>query len=76
MRRITECFLVLLAIGPIWAQRGYPQIEMVYPGAVSRGKTSEVLVAGHYNFREPMRVLFEGRRMRSVGRGRAVAVSA
>src|SRR5262249_30145139 len=52
--------IVILSVLPVCAQRGYPQIEMVYPGAVSRGTTTEVLVAGHYSFRDPIKVLFEG----------------
>ncbi len=63
MRRTTLELLIVIGFLnalPAFAERGYPQIEMVYPGAVSRGKTTEVLVAGHYNFRDPVGVVFEG----------------
>src|SRR5262245_25704505 len=64
MRRIIEVVFLILAAagmpGGAWAQRGYPQIEMVYPGAVSRGTTTEVLVSGHFSLRDPLRAIFEG----------------
>ena len=59
MRRTIEAVALMLAAVPTYAQRGYPQIETVYPGAVSRGKTTEVLVSGHFNFRDPVRVVFD-----------------
>ena len=54
------CASFLLSWAPVYAQRGYPSIETVYPGAVTRGQTTEVFLRGRYNLREAYRVLFEG----------------
>ncbi len=61
-RLLLWALACLLLLGPIrgLAQRGYPRIETVYPGAVSRGETTEVLLRGRYNLKEATRVLFEG----------------
>jgi hypothetical protein len=52
----------LLLFGPVggFAQRGYPRIETVYPGAVTRGETAEILLRGRYNLKQASRVLFDG----------------
>jgi len=60
MRRTIEVCALFLAAVPLHAERGYPQIEMVSPGAVSRGTTTDVLVAGRYILRDPVSVLFAG----------------
>ena len=63
MRRINAVLgLATLALGvvPVAAERGYPRIETVFPGAVSRGKTTEVMLTGRYNLKETCRVVFEG----------------
>src|ERR1700682_3590007 len=59
MRRIIEVVALILAASPAYAQSGYPQIETVYPGAVTRGKTTEVSVSGHFNFRDPVGAVFD-----------------
>jgi hypothetical protein len=59
MRRIVEVIALIAAALPARAQRGYPQIETVFPGAVTRGKTTEVIISGHFNFRDPVRVVFD-----------------
>jgi hypothetical protein len=59
MRRTIEVVALILAAIPAHAQRGYPQIETVFPGAVTRGTTTEVLVTGHFSFRDPVRVVFD-----------------
>lgn len=51
---------VLLAALPAAAQRGYPRIETVYPGAVARGETTEVLLRGRYNLQHAEQILFDG----------------
>ena len=51
--------LVLFGPAPGLAQRGYPRIETVYPGAVTRGETAEVVLQGRYNLRDATRVLFD-----------------
>lgn len=51
--------LVLLAVAPLSAQRGYPRIETIYPGAVARGASTEVLLTGRYNLRDSVRVVFD-----------------
>ncbi len=57
---LTTAFLLLFGSSQGLAQRGYPRIETVYPGAVTRGKTTEVLLRGRYNLKEANRVLFSG----------------
>jgi hypothetical protein len=59
MRRIVEVIALIASTLPAYAQRGYPQIETVFPGAVTRGRTTEVEVSGHFNFRDPVRVVFD-----------------
>lgn len=51
---------LLLSASSLLADRGHPRIETVFPGAVTRGKTTEVWVTGRYNFRDAVRVLVEG----------------
>jgi hypothetical protein len=50
---------LFVPIFSLWGQRGYPRIETVYPGAVARGASIEVMLTGRYNLRESTRVLFE-----------------
>ena len=52
----------MLLLGATWglAQRGYPRINTVFPGAVSQGTTTEVALTGHYNLKEAYKVRFEG----------------
>ena len=57
---LATAFLLLFGSIQGLAQRGYPRIETVYPGAVTRGKTTEVLLRGRYNLKEVNRVLFSG----------------
>src|SRR5262245_16324074 len=57
VRTIT---LLLLGATTCSAQRGYPRINTVFPGAVSQGTTTEVTLTGHYNFKEAYKVVFEG----------------
>lgn len=52
--------LPLLSLSPAHGQRGYPRVETVFPGAVSRGATTDVLLTGSYNLRDAYRILFEG----------------
>src|SRR5215813_3881436 len=59
MRRIVEVIALVAATLPAYAQRGYPQLETVFPGAVTLGTTTEVQVSGHFNFRDPVRVVFD-----------------
>ena len=51
--------VLLLAVAPAWAERGYPRIETVFPGAVTRGTSTEVFLTGRYNLREATRVIFD-----------------
>src|SRR6476660_2332494 len=54
--------MTMLLLGATWglAQRGYPRINTVFPGAVSQGTTTEVTLTGHYNLKEAYKVRFEG----------------
>ena len=51
--------LTLIPALSLWSQRGYPRIETVFPGAVARGASTEVMLMGRYNLRESTRVLFD-----------------
>ncbi len=59
MRQFASCLLLLLPAVPLLGQRGYPRIETVFPGAVARGSSTEVMLTGRYNLRESTRVLFD-----------------
>ena len=52
--------VLLLGATTCLAQRGYPRINTVFPGALSRGTTTEVMLTGHYNLKEAYKVVFEG----------------
>ena len=54
--------MTMVLLGATWglAQRGYPRINTVFPGAVSQGTTTEVTLTGHYNLKEAYKVVFEG----------------
>ena len=53
------CLLLLGTVRGL-AQRGYPRIETVYPGAVTRGTTTEVQLRGRYNLKKANQILFDG----------------
>lgn len=60
MQSIGKSILVLLASAVLApAQRGYPRIETVFPGAVATGSSTEVMLRGRYNLRESTRVSFD-----------------
>ncbi|MDA1313803.1 MAG: PPC domain-containing protein [Acidobacteria bacterium] len=61
-RLLLGALACLLLVGPSrgFAQRGYPRIETIYPGAVTRGTTTEVLLQGRYNLKEASRIVFDG----------------
>ncbi len=59
MRKLPNVALLLLAAAPACAERGYPRIETVFPGAVTRGTSTEVFLTGRYNLREATRVIFD-----------------
>jgi hypothetical protein len=58
--RVFQLALLMAAVtAPAAAQRGYPRVETVYPGAVTRGTTAEVFLRCRYNVREAYRLLFD-----------------
>lgn len=59
MRLFASCWLLLAPALSLWGQRGYPRIETVFPGAVARGATTDVMLTGRYNLRESTRILFD-----------------
>lgn len=61
MPRFARILVLLPLCSSAWGQRGYPRIETVFPGAVARGSTTEVMLAGRYNLRESTRVVFDQR---------------
>jgi len=52
--------LLFLVATTCLAQRGYPRINTVFPGALGQGTTTEVTLTGHYNLKEAYKVVFEG----------------
>ena len=46
MRRCANYLLLLIPALSLWSQRGYPRIETVFPGAVARGASTEVMLMG------------------------------
>lgn len=63
MRKTKSLLLVpaaLCASLPAAAERGNAWIQSVFPGAVSRGKTTEVTLVGRYILSDAYRVMFEG----------------
>ncbi len=57
---IRTMMMLLLGATTCLAQRGYPRINTVFPGALSQGTTTEVTLTGHYNLKETYKVAFEG----------------
>ena len=57
---IRTMTMLLLGATTCLAQRGYPRINTVFPGALSQGTTTEVTLTGHYNLKETYKVVFEG----------------